>query len=50
MWGGLISVAVNMVRGLSVVAPPLRVLALMVMVFLFLVRARPRLLGLLPLR
>ena len=42
--------AASMVRGWSVVVPPLRVLALMVMVFLFLVRARPRLRGLLPLR
>ena len=42
--------AASMVRGWSVVVPPLRALALMVMVFLFLVRARPRLLGLLPLR
>ena len=46
----MISVGVSERRGWSVVALPLRALALMVMVFLFLVRALPCLLGLLRLR
>ena len=43
----MISVAASTVRGLSVAVLPLRALALMVMVFLFLVRVLPCLLGLL---
>ena len=50
LWGGLISVVRSERRGWSVAVRPLSGLVLMVMAFLFLVRARPRLRGLLSLR